>query len=151
MRFEATEGLNFTLSAGAIAASFALATPHFATSLALGAALESVNLRALHSGARLLFAGTVAGGGAWVALFGTRFALLAAGIWFAMRTGADPVGLVLGLSLVMPATVMAAILHKPPEIPQDPAPPLPPDDPSWERWSVWRAGEVEPAADEDDA
>ncbi len=151
MKFEATERLNFTLSAGAVAASFALATPHFAISLALGAALEAVNFRALHSGARALFAGTFAGGGPWVALLGTRFVLLAAGIWFALRVGVDPVGLVLGLSLMLPATLIAAIRQRPPVIPQDPAPPLPPDDPSWDRWSVWRAGEVEPPADEDDA
>ena len=54
------ERLNLGLSAGAVAASYAFLTPHFATSLAAGACLEAINLGAIHRGARKLFGGDLA-------------------------------------------------------------------------------------------
>ena len=49
------ERLNLGLSAGAVAASFALVTPHCAGSLDAGAVLEALNLGAIHRGARKVF------------------------------------------------------------------------------------------------
>jgi hypothetical protein len=138
MRLDRVERLNLTLSAGAVAASMALATPHFATSLAVGAALEAVNFRALrHTGKRLV-SGELIAAGPRVGIFGIRFLLLAIGIVLSVAAGANPIGLLIGLSIVVPAVVIDAWLHRPPIEPCEPAPPLPPDDPSWDDWNVWR-------------
>ena len=55
------ERLNFTLSAGAVAASFALFTPQIATSVAAGALVEVANFRAMHASARRFFGGEFGG------------------------------------------------------------------------------------------
>jgi hypothetical protein len=150
-RLEPMERVNLGFSASAVAAGFVLAPPEFAGSMALGAALEAVNFRALYQHSRALFAGQVAGGSAWVGLLGARFAVLGGGIVAALAVGANPVGLVVGLSLAMPATLIAAWLYRPPILPADSLPALSPDDPSWDRYRVWRAREVEVArSDEDD-
>ena len=149
MRLDPTERLNLTLSAGAVAACFAVATPNFASSVALGAALEAINFRALCASSRALFGGVVAGGGPWVGVLGLRFALVAAGIAAGLTAGAHPIGLVLGLSLVMPSVVIAALWNRPPLQDLPPEPALAPDDPSWETYSIWRAREIEPG-DEDE-
>jgi len=151
LRLDPMERLNLGISAGAVAASFAFASPLFAASVALGAALEALNFRALRAATRRLFAGELTVGHAWAAGFGARFVLLAAGIGYALHAGAHPVALTLGLSTMVPAVLVGAWLQRPPVL--DPAtlpPPPPPDDPSWDRWSVWRAREIEPRADEDE-
>ncbi len=66
-----------------------------------------------------------------------------------MWAGADPIGLVLGLSLVMPATVMAAYWNRPAVGEHELEAPLAPDDPSWDEYSVWRA--AEPMRDEEES
>lgn len=151
MRLEPVERLNLTLSAGAIAASFALATPHFASSLALGAALEAFNFGALNRSARALFGGVIVGGGPWVAVFATRFVFLAAGIILSLYAGADAIGLVIGLSIAMPATLIMAWIDRPAVEDPDTLPALDADDPAWDRWSVWRVREVDvdPDAEEE--
>jgi len=143
MRLERVERVNLGLSAGAVAASFALATPHFASSLAAGALLEALNLGALYRGAVRFFAGEIGGAGPWLGLYATRFTLLAVGILLVLRAGAHPVALVVGLSLSMPAVLIDAWLHRPPRLEHELRPPPAPDDPSWERFSVWRARELE--------
>jgi hypothetical protein len=150
MQLDPMERVNMGISAGAIAASFAIATPHFATSLAFGAALEALNFRFLYGGARAMFSGVIEGQRGWLAIFGLRFGILAVGIIAAMRVGADPLGLVLGLSLVIPAVLIAAIWNRPPIIDCPAEPPLEPDDPSWDSYSIWRAAEVEHADEEDE-
>jgi hypothetical protein len=142
------ERTNLKLSAGAAALSLAVATPAFAVSLLAGAALESVNFRGLRRSALALFGGDIAGGGGFRALAGLRFLLLAVGIALALGVGADPVGLVIGLSLIMPAAVIEAWRHRPPVQPD--APRLDADDPAWERWDAWLAREREPAEDEEE-
>ncbi|MGH0036075.1 MAG: hypothetical protein ACQGVK_13690 [Myxococcota bacterium] len=149
MKLEPTERVNLTLSAGAVAASFALASPVFAASLAAGAALEVVNFRALHRTARALFGGELAGGSPWVVLLALRFVVLTVAIGLAIGVGAHPLGLVLGLSLVVPASIAAALLNRPDLQPADPAPALDPDDPSWDTYSIWRFREVEPREEDD--
>jgi len=142
------ERTNLKLSAGAAALSLAVATPAFAASLLAGAALESVNFRGLRRSAAAFFGGELPGEGGFRALAGLRFLLLAVGIALALGVGADPVGLVIGLSLIMPAAVIDAWRHRPPVQPD--APSLDADDPAWERWDAWLAREREPAEDEEE-
>lgn len=120
VRFELAkvEQWNIGLSAGAVAASFALATPHFATSLAAGAFLEAINLGAIYRAAQRLFAGEILSRG-WVGGLSLRFLVLGTAIYFTMRAGANPIALLIGLSIAMPATVIDAWLNRPPIV--DPA------------------------------
>jgi hypothetical protein len=148
MKLYPAEKLNIGISAGAVAASFAVASPHFAGSLAIGAALETLNFRFLHRTAEALFTGVVEGGGTWVVVLVLRFGLVFAGMLAAMMSGADPIGLVIGLSLAMPATLAAAVWNRPAVVPQEPNPPLDSDDPMWEEFSVWRPGRDIPHRDE---
>lgn len=148
MNLDPIERTNLKLSAGAAALSLALATPAFAASLLAGAALESVNFRGLRRSAAAFFGGDLPGSGGYRALFGLRFLLLAVGIAVALGVGADPIGLVIGLSLIMPAAVIEAWRHRPPVQPD--APRLDSDDPAWESWDAWLAREREPAEDEEE-
>lgn len=120
MKFELAkvEQWNLGLSAGAVAASYALATPHFATSLAAGAFLEAINLGAIHRAAKRLFEGHLMSGG-WIGGLALRFILLGTAIYLTMRAGAHPVALLIGLSIAMPATVIDAWINRPPIV--DPA------------------------------
>jgi len=120
VRFELAkvEQWNIGLSAGAVAASFALTTPHFATSLAAGAFLEAINLGAIYRAAQRLFAGEILSRG-WVGGLSLRFLVLGTAIYFTMRAGANPIALLIGLSIAMPATVIDAWLNRPPIV--DPA------------------------------
>jgi hypothetical protein len=120
MRFELAkvEQWNIGLSASAVAASLALATPHFATSLAAGAFLEAINLGAIHRAARRLFAGELLSRG-WVGGLSMRFVILGVAIYLTMDAGANPIALLIGLSIAMPATIIDAWLNRPPVV--DPA------------------------------
>lgn len=142
------ERLSLTLSASAVAACWWLVSPVFALSLGFGALLEAVNFRGLYRQAQLLFGGEIRSGGSWTGLYGLRFALLVIGIGGALALGADPLGLVVGLSLVMPVSVWVAWRQRPPIDPNAPA--LAPEDPAWELWNPWLATERDPV-DEDDA
>jgi hypothetical protein len=139
MSIDPIERWNIAISAGAVATSLAVATPLFATSLAVGAALEAANFRALRRSTQFLFWGVMPGQRAWAAVFGMRFGLLAIGIIAALYLGADVVGLLAGLSIIMPATVIETWRARPPIDPN--APCLDDDDPSWDRWNPWLAHE----------
>ena len=149
------ERLNFTLSAGAVAASFALFTPQIASSVAAGALLEVVNFRAMHGAARSFFAGQLGGAGLWVGVVGLRLVVLAGAIVLAVALGAHPIAFVVGLSIVMPAVLLDSWRNRPAVIDQSdwPVPPVPaPDDPSWDRFSVWRIERADDVRDaEEDA
>jgi len=147
MSIDPIERWNIAISAGAVATSLAVATPAFATSLAVGAALEAVNFRAMRRSAQFLFWGVLPGQRAWAAVFGLRFLLLATGICAALYFGADAAGLLIGLSLIMPATVIEAWRSRPPV--DTNAPRLDDDDPSWDRWNPWLARESK-VRDEDE-
>ena len=138
MRVERVERLNLVLSAGAVAASLALVSPRFAGGVAVGAALEAANFRGLFRAAKLFFAGRLYN---WSAGWALRYGLLALGIGAALYVGVHPIGLVIGLSLILPAAVIEAWRSRPPIVPD--APVLPPDDPSWDRWDPWLARERE--------
>lgn len=145
------ERLNLGLSAGAVAASFALVTPHFAGSLAAGALLEALNLGVIYRGARKLFTGELEGARTWIGVFSVRFLTLAAAIYVTIEAGANPAALLIGLSITMPATLIDAWLNRPEPI--DPAT-LPvlvdgryeneSDEEAeyWESYSVWRPGRL---------
>ncbi len=146
---DATEQLNLTLSASAVAASWLLASPAFAGALALGAAIEAVNYRVLRRTAERFLGGRLGGGAAWTAGYGLRFVFVGAAMVVALVAGAHPVGLVLGLSMIVPAVVVAAWRTLPPPLPAEPIPP--PDDPSWDRWNPWLAREQEPSEEDTEA
>ena len=145
MTIDPTERLNLTMCAGALAASWVWASPAFAWSLAVGAALEAANFRGLRHSSEALFAGRLPGG--WSAGFAVRFLGLAVGIGAALWAGAHPVGLLLGLSMIVPASVLGAWRQRPPVL--EGLPSVPADDASWDRWNPWLARESDP--DEDDA
>ena len=140
-------GWNLAFSAGACAVSAAAISPRFAAGLAIGALLEAVNFRSLfRSAERALLAGG-AGAGVAVASFGLRFVLLGAMIFLALRAGFHPVGLLVGLSLIVPASLLAAWRARPGIDPSAPA--LEPDDPSWDRWNPWLARERDETEEEE--
>jgi hypothetical protein len=141
------ERANLALCAGATAASWWLASPAFALSLGAGGLLEAVNFRGLRRSAEFLFSGHLGAGSGWQGLFALRFGLLVLGIGAALALGAHPVGLLIGLSLIMPASIFQAWRSRPPLDPNAPA--LAPDDPSWDRWNPWLARERDPSDDED--
>lgn len=136
MRIERVERLNLAFSAGAVAAAFAWVSPAFAGGVAAGAVLEAVNFRGLFHAGRRFFAGQIH---SWTAGWGLRFALLALGIGVSLWAGAHPVGLVIGLSLILPAALIEAWRSRPPVL--EDAPALPPDDPGWNDWNPWLARE----------
>lgn len=158
MKFELAnvERWNLGLSAGAVAASFALVTPHFAGSLAAGAFLEALNLGAIHRGAQKLFGGELAGARGWVGVFSMRFLTLAAAIFVTMNAGADPAGLLIGLSIAMPATLIDAWLNRPEVVDPETLPTFieredgvrqyagesDEDAEYWDQYSVWRPGRM---------
>lgn len=136
LRVERVERWNLALCAAAVAASLSLWAPVFAVSIAAGALLELVNFRGMVRAGRRLFAGSAGG---WGAGWSLRFLFLAVGIGVALYAGAHPVGLVIGLSMIIPAAVIEAWRSRPPVVPDAPA--LPPDDPTWDRWDPWLARE----------
>lgn len=131
------ERLNLTLSAGAVAASYALFTPQIATSVAAGALVEAVNFRAMHASARRFFGGELGGAGLWMGVGGLRLATVAGAILLAVMLGAHPLGFAAGLSIVMPAVLIDSWRHRPAMIDQSDYPVPPPDDPDWDRRSIW--------------
>jgi hypothetical protein len=153
MRLDRVERLNLTLSAGAVAASIALTTPHFTLSLAVGAALEAVSFRALRRAGKALVSGELVAAGPRIGVFGARFLLLAAGIVLSMAAGANPIALLIGLSIVVPALVIDAWRHPPAIVDCELVPAPPPDDPSWDNWSLWRVQGVDSPSpiDEDES
>lgn len=144
------ERLNLTLSAGAVAGSLAFFSPWIAGSVAVGAALELLNFRTLHGAARRFFAGELAGSGLWLGVVALRLTALMAAIVLALVVGANPVALLVGLSMVCPAVVIDAWRNRPAVLEDDPnAPPvLAPDDPAWDRFSVWNFERMDEQPDE---
>ena len=147
MNLQPIERLNIALGAGATAASWWLVSPVFALSVGFGALLEAVNFRGLHQQAQLLFWGEIRSGGGWTGLYALRFGLLLIGIGGGLALGAHPVGLVIGLSLIMPTTIWWAWRNRPAIDPNAPA--LVFDDPAWEQWNPWFAREEEGRGEDD--
>jgi hypothetical protein len=139
MNIEVVQRWNLMLSAGAVATSLALATPGFAMSLALGAMLETINFRGVHRAARFVVFDAVGGARGWIFVLVLRFTLLATAIGASIYFGANAVGLLIGLSLIVPAVLIEAWRTRPPVNPDAPA--LDADDPSWDLWNPWLARE----------
>jgi hypothetical protein len=141
--------MNLKLSAGAVAASLVLASPLFALSMAVGSLIEAINFDGLRRSASFVFAGEISGSRKWLVVFALRFTILATVIFAAMHFGADPIGLVIGLSLMVPAVVIEAWRARP-AIDAD-APALDSDDPAWDLWDPWLARERDPYDVEDES
>jgi hypothetical protein len=140
-------GWNLAFSAGAGALGFVLVSPRFAAGLALGALLELANFRSMWRSCERIFLAGANGAGSAVAMFGLRFVLLGGVIFLALRGGIDAAGLLVGLSLVVPASLLAAWRARPPIVAGAPA--LTPDSEEWNRWNPWLAREsVETEEDE---
>jgi len=140
------EGLNLGLAAAALGLSFGFASALFSASVAIGAVLEIANFRALRRASESLFRGEIAGSRPWAGLFGLRLVFLGVGMYVALGLGADPVGLAIGLSTIVPAVVWVAWSAPPPAAPGASA--MSPDDPRWDDWNAWLARETEPADEE---
>ena len=139
--------LHAALAGGAVATAWALATPAFTTSLALGAFLEAVNFRSLRRNSETTFNNAWNGSAIAAAGFGLRFALLLAAIAGSLWAGAHPVGLVIGLSLIVPSTLISAWIARPQVVE---AAPLDEEEAAWETWNPWFAREDD-TEDEDEA
>jgi hypothetical protein len=141
------ERLNLGFSAGAVAVSALVATPAFVASCALGAALEAVNFRALRATSTRLLSGQLQGAPAWTAILGMRLSMLFVSMGVALAAGAHPIGLLLGVSMVVPAVLVGAWVLRPSVDPNAPA--LAPDDPEWDQWDAWRAAPRRSREDEE--
>ncbi len=135
------------LGAAAGATSLALFSPHFAVSVGVGALLQLSNFRALWTSCEKILLVGGSGAGLAVATFSVRFVFLGVAVGIALWAGIDPTGLLLGLSLIIPAAVVAAWRVRPPVLAN--AHVLPEDDPTWDLWNPWLAREQEPV-DEDE-
>jgi len=138
---------NAVFSAGAVATATMVGSPALAVSVALGAAIEALNFRGLTIAARGFVAGQMGGRGIWTALFALRLGVLATVLLLAIRHGAEPIGLVIGLSMILPAALLGAWQVRPraPEVRAVLVSALPPDHPSWDepglRWGLWFGNE----------
>jgi len=133
------------LAAVAGAASLAWASPRFAASMGVGALLQLANFRALWNSCEKILLVGGNGAGLAIATFSVRFVLLGLAVGIALWAGLDANGLVVGLSMIIPAAVLAAWRARPPILANAPA--LDADDPSWDLWSPWTAREREPVDD----
>lgn len=143
--FDSFEKTNLTLSAGVIGASLFFAPP-MTLGVVVGVLIEAINFRGLRTAANTLFSGALPSG-AMLGLFALRFLFLGGATAVAIWSGVHPLGLVLGLSTVVPAVLIAAWQNR--SVMQELAAAtvseefaiVPSDDPSWDRWNVWRACE----------
>ena len=136
------------LAAAAGAISLALASPRFAASMGIGALLQLTNFRALWSSCEKILLVGGPGAGLAIATFSVRFVLLGAVVGIALWAGIDAAGLLVGLSLIIPAAVVAAWRARPPVLENVPA--LADDDPSWDLWNPWLAHERDLSDEEEE-
>jgi len=136
---------HFAFTAAAGLAAFALATPKFALSLLLGAALQTLNFRGLFALSRNAFEQQARAASG----FALRLPLFGLLLFLAIRAGVDAAGLLCGISTLIPAVVIAAWHARPRPEPASTLPALAPDDPSWDEWSPWLARERETESEKD--
>ncbi len=133
------EQLNLALSAGAVATAALVASPAFAASVAVGAVVEGLSFRGLSVASKAFFAGVLRGRFVWLLLLGMRLGLVGTLLYFSVRLGADPIGLLIGLSVILPATVVGSLRLRPPVDPNAAALELDPDEePGPDEWG-WDA------------
>jgi hypothetical protein len=134
------------LTAIATLAAFAIATPRFALSLLLGAALQTLNFRALFGLAQNAFTQQARAAGG----FALRLPLFGVLVFVAIKAGVDAAGLLAGITLLVLAVVIAAWRSRPRDVADLSAlPALAPDDPAWDQYSPWLARERETERTED--
>jgi hypothetical protein len=134
------------ISAAAALPAFALATPKFAFSLLLGAALQTLNFRGLFGLAQSALAQQARAASG----FALRLPLFGALVFVAIRSGVDAAGLLASITTLVPAVLVAAWQSRPRDAADAAAlPALAPDDPSWDQYSLWLAREREIERDED--
>jgi hypothetical protein len=126
-------------------AAFALATPKFALSLLLGAALQTLNFRGLFGLARSAFAQQARAASG----FALRLPLFGALVFVAIGAGVDAAGLLVGVTTLVPAVLIAAWQSRPRYVDAATLPALAPEDPSWDLYSPWLARERETERGED--
>jgi len=102
------ERLQLFVAGATLAVTWIWVAREFWLALALGALLGGVNLRLLLGSTEKLFGGQLQGGLRWSAVFLLRFVLFAGALGFAIASGLDPAGLLLGFSTVLPAVVVGA-------------------------------------------
>ena len=80
-----------------------------------------------------------------------RFLFLGLAMYVALSAGANPFGLVLGLSMIVPSVIWVA-WRQVPVVPLSATGDVPPpDDPSWDEWNPWLARERDPTEESDPA
>ena len=131
--------MNLVVAAVTIVASLAFGSRIVTASVAIGCLIIAANYRVLRLATDRLFTGELSGGGAWGAGFALRYIFLGAAMWLALDAGANPIGLILGMSTTVPAAVLVAWRNPPQGVETGPVPP--PDDPSWDEWDPWMARE----------
>ena len=136
---DSIERLNLIFAAVVIGGSAVLGSGVVTAGVAAGTAIVQVNYRALRRYAERLFGHEVVGGRLWTAGYALRFLFVGAALAAAIWAGAHPVGLVIGLSTIVPAAVLGAWRARPVAGPASEVPP--PDDASWDRWNAWLARE----------
>lgn len=142
LRRSSVVGWNAAFTAAACALTAAALSPRFAAAVALGALLEAANFRALWGACERVLGTGEAGGRLAVAALAVRLGLLGVLVALALDAGVDAAGLLVGLSLIVPATVLAAWRARPAIVPDAPA--LAPDDPAWDLVDPWLARERAP-------
>lgn len=134
------------IGAAAALAAFALAPPKFALSLLLGAALQTLNFRGLFGLARTAFAQEARAASG----FALRLPIFGVLVFIAIKAGVDAAGLLVGITTLVPAVVIAAWQSRPRDAADlNTLPALSPEDPSWDLYSPWLAREREIERSED--
>lgn len=102
------ERIHLLIALGVVLLSWLLVSRDFFWGIGAGAVLGVLNLRMLMGCSRRLFAGLLGGGTRWALLFGFRFVFFAAAIGFAIASGIDPMGILIGFSTIVPAAIAGA-------------------------------------------
>jgi hypothetical protein len=139
-------GWHTGFTATAALAALWLATPKVALGLLLGAALQTLNFRGMYGLTRRAFTQQARAASG----FALRLPLFAALVLVAIKAGVDVAGLLAGITLLVPAVIVAAWQSRPRDAADSAAAPaLAPDDPSWDQYSPWLARERETERTED--
>ncbi len=111
----------------------------------LGTALQTLNFRGLYALAQRAFSNEARAASG----FALRIPLFGLLVFVAIAVGVDAAGLLSGITLLVPAVVIAAWQARPRVLPASELPALAPEDPSWDDWSPWLAREREREPDEE--
>ena len=139
--------LNLLICGSLLVGAAFFVSPRFASSIAMGIALESFNLRNLRRSAHFFIHGAAAQGAAWIPSAALRFGLSILVVAVTISYGASPMGLVLGVISLFPALIYDSwkqLKALPVQVNQ------PATDEEWELWNPWLANETIQRDDEQD-